>query len=176
MNRATLLALVVQLVSPGVAQAQEQETLLGPAPGDHVRLRAPSVSARRLIGSVLEADAGGIRLKLEDQKEPLEVPLSAVTRLEIGRGRRSLAREGALIGAAIVVVPWGAWAVAECAGECMGEALVGVGLVAATSALLGALVGTVFKTERWERHGISRVGAAIGPRRGGAAIALSVRF
>lgn len=109
------------------------------------------------VGSVLGMQ-GDTMLLAGDRGDTLLVPFSAVTRLQVSRGLRRTAREGAGIGAGIGILA-GAWIGAnypKCSdpGEALCRAwtgLLGAGAGGVTVGAVGALAGLVFRTERWER-------------------------
>lgn len=78
------------------------------------------------------------------------VPLPAVRRLEVSRGRRGYARTGALIGAGLGVVAGLAAVGADDGQGSTGAGIVVVPLGAALYGGVGALIGTFVRRERWE--------------------------
>src|SRR4030095_14258814 len=91
--RAVLLALT--LVVPASLFAEEPSSSLG---GPRVRLTAPSVSGERLVGTVVASDEATLTLQRHDGEDTLQVPLQAITTIEVGR-HRSRRGKGAAIGA-----------------------------------------------------------------------------
>jgi len=96
--------------------------------------------------------------------------LSAVTRIEVSRGRRSHGLTGAVIGApvgavaglAILTLANGAWVCGDYEIGALCGAVAGGGVIG--GALLGALVGGAVKTDRWEDVSFNSVRVTIVPQ------------
>ena len=129
---------------------------------------AAQTNCRRTSGTVtaLRADT----LILTVGKLTASHPLSAVTRLEVSRGRKSKwltgaaigAPVGALAGVGILTLANGQWVCGdyEVGGLCW--VVVGAGTIG--GGLLGALVGAIAKTERWEEASLNRLRVTILPQ------------
>jgi hypothetical protein len=112
--------------------------------------------------------------------------LASIDRLEVARGQRSAAREGALIGGAIGATLGGLAAAFFSAlacdipgGGCESSVepyLVLAGGGAAAGAGLGALAGLTVRKERWEPVRLDRVRVGIAPARGGTGLQLTARW
>lgn len=193
---ATLVVAAVICLGPRVTLLAQQ-----PAPaldvGTRVRLTVPCQSGSpsttaagqatcRFAGSLARVSAGTITLTAHDSVTHHD--LSAVQRLEISRGRRSYwlvgAGTGFLVGAGatyVVLHTGGSTALCDrsanqdalASGECLGLTALG-GLVGAG---LGALVGGLIRTERWEDSPLERLRLTVRPRPGhGAALAVTLVF
>ncbi len=182
MRRALTACLALVLATPA-AIAFGEDAAAGPLlEGDRVRLAAPSVGPKRVVGQVLATREEGLRLRLEDGRE-VEVPLADIRHLEVARGRRSKTVEGAAIGALTGAVVLVAALIAdrgvcdEDLGGCKAYGTVAV-MGAIPGTLLGALIGSQVKTDRWKRvpqH--QRATLCIGPTPGkGVAVSLSIAF
>ncbi len=69
------------------------------APGDRVRVAAPTEVSGRFVGTVMEIGADTCVLAVEGRAEPLALPLASVTKFEVVRGQQSWGWwKGALIG------------------------------------------------------------------------------
>ena len=124
------------------------------AQGDRVRVRAPSVADRAIVGSLLRADQGALAVTRSDGSV-VDVPRSAIQALEIFRGRGSHPGKGAAIGAVAGagVVLEQTLAESGCdpdLGGCPLYFVVGA-VGAAVGALVGAGIGAMVKTDRWVR-------------------------
>ena len=110
---------------------------------------------------------------------PSSVPLSTVTRLEVSRGQKSKASVGVWVGTGLGLMT----GVAICSSDACsilgnndiaGEVflLTGVG-----GLILGALIGSRIKGDRWEEVPLDRLGVSLTPQRDGRlALGFSVRF
>lgn len=174
------LALLVA-TSPGIALGEDDAA--GPlAEGDRVRLVAPALGSRRVIGHLLAVRVDGLRLKLLDGRE-LEVGRADIQRLEVARGLRSHTAEGAAIGAlagaavllGLLIADRGVCD--EDLGGCQAYGLA-AGIGAIPGALLGGLTGLHVRTDRWTKVPQARRAALrVGPTAGkGVAVAVSIAF
>ena len=97
--------------------------------------------------------------------------LSSLSRLEISKGLRSNTGKGALIGGGIGLVVGGAMSINAGANVdknvTTAEYLAFTGLVAVGGAGIGALVGALIKSERWEELPLDRLRLGIAPRSDG---------
>jgi tetratricopeptide (TPR) repeat protein len=116
-------------------------------PGTRIRVSAAGAS-RKLEGRLVAIDDAAITLDA-DYRGTMKIPRATVKRLDASIGRRSRAREGALVGAAIAVVNL----ISDCSsGSCSdaaGPAILIVGF--------GALVGRPFKTYDWRQVPLDQV-------------------
>ena len=134
-------------------------------------------------GVVMQADARSLTVSLGRGKPPVQIPLASVKKLEVARGRRTAAKEGAISGGLVGVV-LGALAIhtvshalCESATDCNASPQaygMGIGTFAAGGAGLGALVGLAIKTDRWERVPVDSLRMAIGPVPAGAGVQVSL--
>jgi hypothetical protein len=190
MRQAVVVGLIVSTVGAGTSSAD------GPSPvtaSPRVRVTAPAISGKRLVGTLLAMDETTMTIGSEKGKRVLEVPRAAVTRIEVSR-RSSRKGKGAGIGALVGL--GAAVAIGFAAGEdcpprdpndhslagalsriCFGrnEMAVGAGVLTIP---LGALIGLAAAPgERWARTTPDRLKVAVTPVRGsGVGAALSVRF
>jgi len=171
--RVAAALLLTPLASAGAQLAELQ-------PGTRVRVRAPSVVAGRLEGVVVQRVADTV-VVTRPNAGPVSLPIAAITRAEVSRGRSrgAGALRGALWGGGVGLA-LGALAAAapnECNANCEDEAT-DVGLVVGTPVLgaaVGAAVGTAVGAERWVPLRVP-VRATFAPRRGSLEIELSVTF
>jgi hypothetical protein len=168
----TLVGSVLTLT--GVARGEDRAPPpAGPAVsvGSKVRLRAPATG--KVQGIVIGMDDALLQIRTDDG--PMNVRRDAITRIEVGAGRRRRTVKGLLIGAAMT----GASAAlgAGCSpGGCSSESDHAAAGVAA-GATIGAAVGYLIKSERWTSLPVEQVRVGVAPsRRGGVALSLSLRF
>ena len=169
---ATALAIVVIGVPPR-AEADD------PGCARRVRVTAPSVDHRRLVGSVVTVDDERITL-WRDRGRLLEVPRSAVVIFEECRRRGQKGRgmrNGALVGIGLAAA--GAiWAMAD---DCRGFGCFSPGatfvLGAVIYAPIGALVGAgIAPDEEWQTSTPDRFRVTVAPARGGVRAGLTIAF
>ena len=137
-------------------------------PGTRIRVTAAGAS-RRLTGKLVALDGATLTLDA-DYRGTMRIPRRSVERLEASVGRRSRAREGAILAAALGVVKL----LDSCSsGDCEDAApsLLFVGI--------GALAGLPFKTYDWRRVPLDEVRAVEAGRPAGrlrASLSLGFRF
>lgn len=141
---APLLALLV--AAPSVIHAQ--------SPGDRVRLLRPADRSVVLVGSFERASTDSVWLVPAGRTEPVAAPLGGM-RLERSLGRRGHALTGLLIGAgagaAAGIVFWAGFCGENSDNFCDGdEELRIAAFFIIPPAVLGAGIGALIKSERWE--------------------------
>ena len=156
------------------------------SPGAGEKVRVTTLRGRNLqTGVVVESDAEFLTVSLGSGRSPVRIPLGSIERLEVARGRRMAAKEGALWGGVVGAVLGGlaaagiGEAMCENATNCGTSAegyLVGIGIFGAAGAGVGALTGLAFKTDRWVRVPIDRVRVGIKPVPSGAGVQVSLRW
>ena len=155
-----------------------------PVTGENVRVTTREGGSRQK-GVVVLTDADVLTLSLGPGRPPVRIPVASIERLEVARGRRTMAGEGAVVGGFAGAVLGGVAAVAlgralcENASGCGPSAegvLAGVGLVGAAGAAVGALTGLAIKTDRWERVPVDRVRVNISPAPAGASVQVSLAW
>lgn len=181
MRRSLAVGLVAGLVGAGAAQGDEPT---GAGSGPRVRLTAPAVSGKRLIGTLVRQDDATLTLQRQGAKETMAVPRAAITRIEVSR-HRSRRGKGAGIGALVglgAAVVIGVAAGEDCYDGRARLICFDKGTMTAASALLTIPVGTllgmaVAPGERWQTTTPERLRVALAPVRGGGVRAsLSLRF
>ena len=186
------VALVGLVGHPVLAQDVPEPPALELPVGSRMRVKT-RISDRWTEGVLVSADTGSLSF-VPEGAPPLgdnqfAVPTEAVTRLEVSTGKKRQWLKGLLIGAGIGLA-MGATVDVD-AGQCeldenyfcsRGEAIAAMG---ATSAGIGALVGSLIKKEIWTPVALDALGpprekarAEVGlrPVSGGVAVALSVQF
>lgn len=179
-RRSIAAAAPVVLALSSMGAAQDAFTPL--RTGDRVRYRLtggdPLITAR-----VLEIAEGSLLLETGKDRGPLRVDLASLERLDVARGRRSHARLGAILGGGAGGAFGGffgfmAASLDENESSHPAEGvLLGAAIVGAAGALVGAAIGSAFRTDRWQRLGDQKVQLSFGPAPGrGLAGAVAVRF
>ena len=154
------------------------------APGSRVRITAPSVAAKPLIGTIVAEDDDSLTIEVHGRRETVGVPRSALTKLEVSRSPSRHGRwagRGALAGALVGGILGYAAGDSNCDDKwlCFShEATAAGGIILLTP--IGALIGALTSPgERWEEapaRGL-RIGAAPLPVRGrGLGLAVTVGF
>jgi hypothetical protein len=139
---------------------------LSPSPGMRVRILAPEVSPRKLIGTVEKVSDETVILNVPGRSEPVSILREKIERLDVSGGPRSRGVDAAiagLIGAAI-----GAAGCALANGSGQGH-IVTTGEVAGFCAVLGgslgALIGVAIPPgEHWKEISTSRYRFSFAPR------------
>jgi hypothetical protein len=171
-NRFVTLALAcVPLFTPAAA-AQDLSA------GDRVRVHFSEVQAV-MVGPTVKQDSVGVEtvgvmdhmradslyLTPDRSEDMTAIPLAAVSTIEVSHGStKSKLWLGSGIGFAVGFVPMFAACTAGGCGdqEDYGACCIGYGSLAGLGgALLGALVGSAFKTERWEELPLEGVRTSI---------------
>jgi hypothetical protein len=162
--------------------AQEEPPV---APGDRVRVTAPTIEPDRLVGTVMEIGADTCVLEVEGRADTLALPLASVTKLEVNWGSESNAARGAglgLLAGGFVGVAFGAAFCSgdrcETSGASVGQAALffggfgaGVGLV------IGAGIGQVSRRDLWRTVDLQSVRVGLTPHgRRGLAVSVSLRL
>ena len=149
-------------------------------------LDAQTVSAGERVRATIEEQSGKLTGTLEEwgsdtlyvvpdgasQDVPASaIPLSTLSKLEISEGLKSNAGKGALIGGGIGLVVGGAMSII--AGSTVDtevtstDYLIFTGFVTVGGVGIGALVGALIKSERWEELPLDRLRLGIAPRSDG---------
>jgi hypothetical protein len=188
-RRSSAVGLVVALTGTGAVSAHDAPAV---TVGPRVRVTAPAVSGKRLVGTLLAMDEATLTIGLQDGKGVREVPRRAVTRIEVSR-RPSRKGKGAGIGALVglgVGVAIGLASGDDCSRSkggwegfldgqiiCFDRTSMAAGMSLLTIPA-GALVGMgVAGGERWARTTPDRLSLSVKPTRtGGLAAGLSLRF
>ena len=128
-------------------------------------------------------------LVMKSKGDTLAAPQDFVTRLEVSLSRKSKAGRGAKIGAVVLAIPGviTGLAISEiclgfgCTQQSLGDrvqlaALLGV-IGAGTGALIGVVIGSAIRPDRWEGVPLDQLRVSFGPQRDGRfGLGLSVRF
>lgn len=169
-----LLSLFVLLLASSHNLAAQVE-VVGLQPGTRVRVSAPAVSAKPMSGGVAFMDSDSIVLT-QDGDRRTTLPLSAVRRLEVSRGRDRWA--GAFRGAGIGGLAGGA----AFAGLMVLQdgvvdgwtylAFIAGGVIGVPA---GFIVGGLTGVERWDERTVAPNLSLFVPRGGGFGLQASIR-
>lgn len=185
MKALRIILLVTGLVPalPGDFLAQQATPI---APGDRVRVTAPAVNPGPLHGTVVSMDPDSVVLEVEGREEPLAFSAASITALDVSRGQKGEAVLGGILGGiagVILGVSVYNGSKEDCGPEdslCelgnFDDSLVVLAL-AGVGAGVGALIGSLFKSERWEAVPLDEIHVTALPLyRGGVAVSASIKF
>ena len=147
-------------------------------PGARVRAtaREPGRVERTLVGSLRTFDSEKLTLSTDESGNFVALPRPTITRLEISRGRKGHTVMGLLLG---TVLGLSAVALkdAGCEPDCDDTSTGFIVGAVAGGALVGAGIGTMVRSERWESLPWA-VGPArrAGARSSGPGLRLTLRF
>lgn len=165
----TVVALGLAIGSGVVAAAEEGPIRTG------ARLRVTTATSPAVVGTLASRDATTLTLATDGNDAPRRLDLSAITRLEVSRGRKSHWLAGLLVGAAAGAA-FGAYACSGSGLDCSeGETAPAIAYLGAIGAASGALVGALIRTTRWETTSPERLVVGVVPVRG-RGLGLSVRL
>ncbi len=187
------LIAIAAVAWPGQLAAQVWEV----QSGSRVRITAPGIQSEQLVGSVSAIRGDTILLKLDATEEERAVSLRSLERIELSVGEKRHTLEGLLIGTGAGVLlgflasrgaedddpsgcfnlGWGGGCFNPglTAGEKRGLAVIGGGFFFGG---VGAIVGALTKSDRWQEVPLARVRLSLVPQRGrpGLVLLASVSF
>ena len=173
MARKALACLLLFLTSAvGLFGEEPPQDLI---PGTRVRVTAPALAPKPLVGTIKKLSDDAIELAVKGRDDVISVPRASVIRLEVSQGRSG--RKGALIGGATLAtvgIVWGAVACHDPSSEVypwVCATIMGVTGLGAGGGF-GALVGL---GERWNELPSDRFRVTLAPTPG-RGVALSMRF
>ena len=152
-------------------RAREAEAVEHPLVGSRVRIETAGAGVP-LVGVIADVDTDSFLIQTSSQGTAFRVSRDDVLGLEISRGYRRRTWQGVAGGVLAWVAIVGVYAAFDTLDESgVGEPLFIGGLVAA-----GGVVGSLIKTERWERVPLSRVSLRLSPHRRGAEAEIVLAF
>src|SRR5512139_4317305 len=158
-TRRWITATMLLAVGTMVAEARaEDESLLG----SRVRVRTVRLGEPQ-VGFLEKSTGDELIIRTSAKAAPLKVRRADVLQLEVSRGTRRHALKGLLGGA----VAWGAIVGLVAAFDTLDESGVGEPLFIGGMLAAGAGIGSLVKTERWERVPLGGPSIGIGPVPGG---------
>lgn len=134
------LAFAILTLIPCTSLTAQLQLPLPLAPGERVRITAPSIGAEDLVCSIVALRPDALMVRARWYEAPSRIPTASVTRLDVQRGRKSRTLTGLGIG-----LIGGALLGGLIDGSSVGGAVAG-GVVLGG---LGAGVGALIKTDRW---------------------------
>ena len=164
LQRTAPIAAVLLIINS--VQSLDAQTV---SAGERVRATIEEQSGK-LTGTLVEWGQDILYLAPDGSAERVTataIPLSTLSRLEISKGLRSNAGKGALIGGGIGLLVGGGMSII--AGSTVDtevtstDYLVFTGLVTLGGAGLGALIGALIKSERWEEYPLDSLRLGIAP-------------
>ncbi len=151
MNAPRMASLVAALaVTTSACSGYVADTSI--APGDRVRVTAPSMDLDKGVGTVAALETETLVVSIEERADALEVPLAVVRKLEVHRGQKRKTVTGATIGGLSTLAVGGVLMALWCSTEecdATGQA-VWLLFSALPGAGIGALIGLAIQTDRWE--------------------------
>jgi len=194
MNKAFfLLALLSAWTTwPASLAAQEAGVI---REGDRIRVTVAEYGGTLLVGEVMTRSPEALTVNRWQPTvrkwEVVDLPVDSISSLEVNRGTRSNAGKGALLGGVIGGSFGLAAGIAAASYDCnadpwdwdgcsyWGEAGI-IPISTVTFGLLGAgvgaLIGTLSRSDQWEPIHLDRLHVRIFPTSGGVALAFSVGF
>jgi hypothetical protein len=166
------LVLAALLLGARAGPAAEPLPVAPPAAGERVRFQAAAFGTGHRTGTVVSTDTDALLVTIAPGADPVRVPLADFERLEVARGRRGHFWTGAIIGlvpGAFLGAAFGWYAGCDDQGaDCSAysSALAGGAVIGAGTALVGGLIGTLVKTDRWEPVPTRHVQVFLVPARG----------
>lgn len=147
--------------------AQEKEAI---GIGERIRVAAPAISHSKLVGTLAALHGDTLFLQKENSTfpSPLAIPLAAITRLEVNRGKGSRGKH-VLTGSAIGVLATipATWIVLKAEGGSEeiegGEVIVGSLLLSPVGIILGGVVGSLFPHEQWKDRPVDGINSSLLP-------------
>jgi len=169
LGTAAFLTAVSLLTGPSAAIEGADDT----SPATRARVRIQNEQGKWVIGRLFSVSQATITLA-DEFRGPME--LARGSRFEVSRGARRHPLRGFVIGA----LPGAAFGVWWCSGFTEpGETCSAISgaLLGLYTGALGAGIGFLIKTERWEPISPDRVQISVGPAaRGGLAASLTIKF
>jgi hypothetical protein len=156
MRHAVVLHLFIPLLVPTPCVLSQERPSV--ETGTRIRITAPAAGLEQRIGRLTAIGREALEFEPEGQLQSWTVPIASVTRLEVGRGRKSNSYWGAVIGAGAGLV-WATFrAIEECPGPlCEEQVALGSMLCTGGGAIIGSVIGLAIRTDRWEEVPLERL-------------------
>ena len=199
MHRIALFIAAVAVAGPTLLAAQAHDSI---ARGSHIRLSVPVLSGDLITGRVIAIDDRRILFRPDDARvfggDSLWVQSSDIQSIQVNRGPRArwpstlgYGVVGSLAGAAAGALIWPLVSSSACLPQgiakdsaigCLevladgGKRRDGALMFGAAGAVIGAVVGYLTSSPRWENIGGENVSVTITPRVSGVEIKTAIRF
>ncbi len=156
MRSLTLLGAAVLALCASAAAQQLAPTL---ATGSRVRIAAPSLFPRPVVGRIVYLGDTALVVLEDGAATPRTIPTGVIGRLDVSGGTKRRTALGVAIGAPLgaavavaagPIVPSGGGGWVGCCGR-TGEIVMDVAIGGALGAFVGGTIGWYTHTERWER-------------------------
>lgn len=161
-NTKVLSVAIVLLAPVLVASPCTAQDTVVPLPGTRLRVTAPTVTPKPIVGTLLETTEREVLLAVSPS-DRTPIPRAAITHVERSQGRHGHAVKGLLIGAVVGAVVLSAINAEDPetgeTAEYVWVALLGAGL----GALPGAGVGALARTERWAELPLANLRVTVAP-------------
>ena len=173
---STRLRVITLAVLSVALPAQGEDSLSGLSVGARVRLTAPSVSSRPLVGKLVRQHGTAFEIS-QDDGSSTSVSISSIAKLQVSSGKKRNTLVGAFGGAALGV---GITLIAlrcQHTGYCEdtgGYIKAGLVVLGGGGAAIGAVVGTLIRTEQWTTVPVPAPRPDSAP--GGTALSFTLRF
>jgi hypothetical protein len=174
-QRLSIVSVMALVLSSATAGAQSEQLEL--TIGDQVRLKAPSVSAKRIQGILVAMDPDTVTVVGRNKGGTVQVARSAIASLEVAKGKKSRAAGGAAVGGAIGVLAGVLASNPPSSAESFSISPGAVLVCGAVGAAVGALAGSLRETDRWVTVSAGNLKVTVAPvEHGGAFIGVRVSF
>ncbi|MGD2152448.1 MAG: hypothetical protein PVG79_04220 [Gemmatimonadales bacterium] len=174
-----VLSLVLMLLAAGGPALAQTDAAAGVNVGDRVRVRAQTLYGP-LVGAVTALSADTLHIQIEQQATTVAIPLAAVTRIEVSRGRKSNFLRGVALGGVVGALAgvFAGFITGEDSMLTPPEAALACGTVGAgAGALVGGIIGAATGTDRWVAVPLDRLAVHVSPRHdGGVTLSLAYGF
>ena len=177
MRQAIELAALTMMVCSYAYAAEGPAEPRNLSVGSRIRITSSAVG-EPVTGTLLSIDIEDLVFRRAGTDAPSRIPLAEIVTLEVSGGRRSQAGRGAMIGAAVGVVPGLLLTFGDYSSDVHGDSHAGTvaAIGAAGGALLGAAIGWAIKTESWIPCEAPRAALAAAPVRGGVAVSFRMTW
>jgi hypothetical protein len=179
-----MVAFLAQLASAARADAADCPPW-NVALDERIRVASPDLGTWPVSGRLAAVDAEALSVARSDRPGLVRIPWCSIHRLDVARGMRTQTRKGAIVGGLALGIPLALGAMVytlagdiDCERSCRGipgMAVAGL-LGAGVGTGIGAAVGSVARTDRWEAAPRQRLSVIVRPRREGLTAGLAVRF
>jgi hypothetical protein len=144
------------------------------APGIRIRVTAPGLSDEPLVGTLTALEQDALSLRPEGRLEPVRIPRTAVTKWEMSQGLQANTGKGAAFGFLGGAAVGAGLAASEWDG--IEAPLIYAAFIGAAGAGVGALLGALYRTEKWKEIDERPLRIGIVPVRDGVGFSVQWSF